>query len=145
MKGLIRGVLLAGLLVTPLAAMSDDAGDIKYRQSVMRGNSGHAGAIAQIANGKVSHTDALQGHAHALLELSKMVPAAFKNQTSGKSRAKAQVWSDRAGFEAKAADFERASMAVAEAAKSGPDAVKGTLGDLFDACKACHKAYREKQ
>ena len=111
----------------------------------MRGNSGHAGAIAQVAKGKVSHTDALQGHAHALLELSKMVPAAFKNQAKGKTRAKAEVWSDPAGFEAKAADFERASMAVAEAAKSGADAVKGSLDDLFDTCKACHKAYRTKK
>ncbi len=145
MKSLVKAALVAAAIGSPLAAVADDEGDIKYRQAVMKGTAGHAGAIAQIAKGKVSHDDALVGHAHALVELSKMVPAAFKNKTSGDSAAKPEVWSDMAGFEAKAKDFENAAMAVADAAKNGPGAVKGTLGDLFDTCKACHKEYRVKK
>lgn len=144
MKGIVIRMFAAAIVALPMAAGADDEGDIKYRQAVMKGISGHAGAIAQIAKGKVSHADALQGHAHALMELSKLVPAAFKNQTSGKSRAKEEIWSDRSGFEGKAKDFERESLAVAEAAKAGPDAVKSALGGLFDTCKGCHKNYREK-
>ena len=120
MKSLVKAALVAAAIGSPLAA-------------------------AQIAKGKVSHDDALVGHAHALVELSKMVPAAFKNKTSGDSAAKPEVWSDMAGFEAKAKDFENAAMAVADAAKNGPGAVKGTLGELFDTCKACHKEYRVKK
>lgn len=144
MTQILGRTLGAMLLALPLAAAADDEGDIKYRQAVMKGIAGHAGAIAQIAKGKVSHTDALQGHAHALLELSRLVPAAFRNQTSGESRAKAGVWSDQAGFDGKAGEFERAAAATAEAAEGGPDAVKATLGALFDTCKGCHKDYREK-
>ena len=70
----------------------------------------------------------------------------FKNKAMGyKTSAKEEVWSDWAGFDSKAGDLERASLAVVEAAKSGPDAVKGKLEDLFDACKACHKEYRVKK
>jgi len=146
MSCLTRGLLAAGLLaMASPGAFADDEGDIKYRQAVMKGVAGHAGAIAQIAKGKVDHVDALEGHAHALLELSKMVPAAFRNQTSGESRAKDEIWSDRAGFEQKAGDLRDAAMALAEAAKSGPDAAKARLGDLFDTCKACHKEYRHKE
>ena len=91
MKRFVKAALVAVSMGAPLAVTATDDGDIKYRQSVMRGNSAHAGAISQIAKGNVSHTDALQGHAHALVELSKMVPAAFKNKTSGDSRAKPEV------------------------------------------------------
>jgi len=145
MKSFVKAALVAAVIVSPLAAVADDEGDIKYRQAVMKGTAGHAGAIAQIAKGTVSHDDQLVGHAHALLELSKMVPAAFKNKTSGESAAKPEVWSDMGGFEAKAKDFQTAAMAIAEASKMGPDAVKGKLGDLFDTCKACHKEYRVKK
>jgi len=145
MNSFVKAALVAAMVGVPLAVSADDEGDIKYRQAVMKGMSAHAGAISQIAKGKVSHTEALEGHAHALLELSKMVPAAFKNQTSGDSAAKPEVWSDRSGFEAAAGDLRDGAMAVAEASKSGPQATSAALGKLFDACKACHKEYRVKK
>ena len=33
-------------------------------------------------------------------------------------------------------------MALADAAKSGPEAVNAKLGPVLDACKACHDDYR---
>jgi cytochrome c556 len=145
MKSFFKAALVAAVIGSPLVASADDEGDIKYRQAVMKGIAGHAGAIAQIAKGKVSHDAALAGHAHALLELSKLVPAAFKNKTSGESRSKPGVWSDWSGFDSKSGDFERAALEVSQAAKNGPGAVKGKLGGLFDTCKGCHKEYREKK
>jgi cytochrome c556 len=145
MKGIVIKLFAAVIVALPMAAGADDEGDIKYRQAIMKGLSGHGGAIAQIAKGKVSHTAALKGHAHALLELTKLVPAAFKNQTTGKSRSKGEVWSDWSGFDGKAGDMERAALDVVKAADSGPEAVKKTLGPLFDSCKGCHKNYREKK
>ena len=147
MRGFRTGALVAGLLAAlPLAAAADDEGDIKYRQAVMKGMAGHGGAIAQIAKGAVDHADALDEHARALVELTKMAPAAFRNETTGDSRAKAEVWSDWSGFESKAGDLERAAVALADAAEAGgPDAAKGKLEALFDACKACHEDYRQKK
>jgi cytochrome c556 len=145
MKSFLRAALVAGIVGVPLGVAADDEGDIKYRQAVMKGVAGHAGAIAQIAKGKVSHSAALKGHTHALLELSKLVPSAFKNKTMGESRSKGGVWSDWSGFDGKAGEFERAALAVDKAAAQGPGAVKGKLGALFDTCKGCHKEYREKK
>ena len=145
MRGLMIKGLAAALVALPLTTAADDAGDIKYRQAVMKGIAGHAGAVAQIAKGKVSHTAALSGHTHALYELTKLVPAAFKNETSGKSRSKANVWSDWSGFDGASGDMERAALALNEAAKAGPAAAAAKLGDLFDTCKGCHKEYRAKK
>ena len=55
MKTLVKIVLVAAVMVAPMGAMSDEEGDVKYRKAIMKGVAGHAGAIAQIANGKVSH------------------------------------------------------------------------------------------
>lgn len=145
MNGFMKAALVAVTMGVPLALAASDEGDIKYRQAVMKGIAGHAGAISQIAKGNVSHTDALASHANALLELSKMVPAAFKNKTSGDSAAKPEVWSDRSGFEGKATDLQDGAMAVADAASAGPEAVGAKLNALFDACKGCHKDYRVKK
>jgi cytochrome c556 len=127
MKNLLRVVLMAAAMAAPTGAMSDDQGEVKYRKRVMEAISGHAGAIAQIANGKVSHDSALQEHAHALAGVSKLVPAAFKNKAMGyKTTSNDKVWSDWAGFDSKAGGLEVAALAVATAAKSGPGAVKGS-------------------
>ena len=132
-------------MVAPMGAMSDEEGDVKYRKAIMKGVSGHAGAISQIAKGKVSHSGDLQMHADALVQLTKMIPAAFKNKSMGhKTTSNDKVWSDWAGFDGKAGEFERDAIAVAAAAKNGPDAVKGTLKALFSNCKGCHKDYRVK-
>ena len=145
MRSVLRVALVAMVMTAPMSAMSDEKGDIKYRQAIMKGVAGHAGAIAQIAKGTVTQDASLQGHAHALLELAKMVPSAFKNESVGDSKAKPGVWSDWSGFDGKAGDMERAAMAVATASKSGPGAVKAKLGDLFGTCKGCHKEYRVKK
>lgn len=145
MNSFMKAALVAVTMAAPLAAAASDEGDIKYRQAVMKGMAGHAGAISQIAKGNVSHTDALAAHANALAELSRMVPAAFKNKTSGDSAAKPEVWSDRSGFEDNAKSLQDGAMAVAGAAGDGPAAVNAKLGALFDACKACHKDYRVKK
>ena len=146
MKNIAKAVLIAAVVGAPLVAGASEEGEVKYRKAIMKGIAGHAGAIAEIAKGNVGHTGHLQGHAHALVELSQLVPSAFKNNAMGfKTTAKEEVWSDWAGFDSKAGDLERASLAVVEAAKSGPGAVKGKLGDLFDTCKACHKEYRVKK
>jgi cytochrome c556 len=143
MRTLVKIALVAAVMVAPMGAMSDEEGDVKYRQLIMKGMSAHAGAISQIAKGKVSQDAALERHADALLELTKMIPSAFKNNSmAGKTRATEKIWSDWAGFDSKSGKFERDALAVATAAKSGPSAVKGALKELFSNCKSCHDDYR---
>lgn len=56
------------------------------------------------------------------------------------SRAKAEIWSDSAGFAEKFADMDKASAALMGAADV--DAVRAGMGALGGTCKACHEKYR---
>lgn len=72
------------------------------------------------------------------------LPALFAENTKGlPSRAKPTVWTDRAGFNAKAAEFGAATKALAAAAaaedKPAFDAALATIGA---SCKGCHDAYQ---
>lgn len=139
-------MLLALMFSTALSAQE---GPVKYRQSIMNTVGGHAGAVAQIAYGGVPHKDYLAGHAHALVEVSKQVTIAFKEQAMTEdppTLAKAAIWEEWDEFEAKAGDLEKAAGEVAQAAESGDtEAVAAKLDPLWDACKGCHKKFKKKQ
>jgi cytochrome c556 len=146
-KKLTRPLMLLALVFS--AGVDAQEGPVKYRQSLMSAVGGHAGAVAQIAYGGVPYKDYLAGHAHALVEVSKQVTIAFKEEIITEdppTRAKAAIWEDWDEFEAKAGDLEKAAAAVAQAAESGDtDAVAAKLDPLWDACKGCHKKFRQKQ
>jgi cytochrome c556 len=60
-----------------------------------------------------------------------------------KTRAKADIWSNWADFEAKIKAFDDASGVLTNAvATNDPAAIKTALGGVGQACKACHEAYR---
>ena len=72
------------------------------------------------------------------------LPTLFAENTKGLSaRAKPTVWTDRAGFNAKAAEFTAATKALAAAAaaddKPAFDAALATVGA---SCKGCHDTYQ---
>ena len=72
------------------------------------------------------------------------MPALFADSTKGmKSEAKPEVFTDRAGFNAKAQAYADATKALASAAgaddKAGFDAALASVGA---ACKGCHDAYK---
>ena len=131
---------------TTAFAAEDDEGAIKYRQSVMKSVGGHTGAIFQIVKNDNPNKSHLNTHARSLSELMGMVSAAFQRQTSGgKTRAKAEIWSDAAGFDSAARDAEAAASAFSAAAGSGNEAeIADKLDVLLDTCKSCHREYREK-
>ncbi len=132
---------------TAAFAAEDDEGAIKYRQSVMKGVGGHTGAIYQIVKNNNPNKGHLQAHARSLSDLMGMISAAFQQQTSGgKTRAKAEIWSDAAGFDSATRDAESAARAFSAAAGSGNEAeIANKLDVLLDTCKGCHRDYREKK
>jgi len=72
------------------------------------------------------------------------VPALFAESTKGaKSDAKAEVWSDRAGFNAKAQAYIDATKAMSAAvAADDKVAFDAALASTGAACKGCHDAYK---
>ena len=72
------------------------------------------------------------------------LPTLFADSTKGaKSDAKAEVFTDRAGFNAKAKVFVDATKALAAAAAADDKpAFEAALASTGAACKGCHDAYK---
>ena len=72
-----------------------------------------------------------------------MFPAGSGPEAGVPSNARAEIWSDRAGFEARAADYAAAADRLAELA-AGDDAA--AFADQWTAvratCQACHDGYK---
>ena len=78
---------------------------------------------------------------------SRLIPSLFPpgTDTGHDTKAKPEVWSDRAGFLKAAADFTAASEKLSEAAKSGDvEAFAARFKAASAACGACHKAYKQR-
>lgn len=82
--------------------------------------------------------------ASGLAKFARALPPLFSDYTKGvPSRAKATVWTDRAGFQAKAADFAAATKALAGAAAAGDKpAFDAALASVGASCKGCHDSYQ---
>ena len=85
--------------------------------------------------------------AAALAEWGTAYPALFPDGTQnvGGTKAKAEIWSDRAGFEKANAAFVAASTTLAKAAESGDKAAfAAAFAEEGKTCGACHRAYKAK-
>ena len=97
---------------------------------------------AQADAGADVHTPRLP--ARALARWARTLPTMFPAGTNlPNSHALPTVWSDRAGFEAKAAAYAAAAQALAQAAQSGDRAAFLTQWAAVRAtCGACHDTYK---
>lgn len=82
--------------------------------------------------------------AGGLAKWAEVMPALFSASSRGlPSRATPNVWTDRAGFEAKAADFAKATKALAAAAAAEDKAAfDAALASTGASCKGCHDTYQ---
>ena len=66
-------------------------------------------------------------------------------QTGHDTKAKPEIWSDRAGFEKADAAFVSAAEKLAEAAKSGDKAAfAAAFTTTTQSCGGCHRNYKER-
>jgi cytochrome c556 len=74
------------------------------------------------------------------------IPGLFPAGSGGEgSRARLEIWTDRAGFERRAADLGAAANRLAERARAGDQAGFAAAADAVEAaCTACHSAYRSE-
>lgn len=115
-------------------------GPIHDRHEVMEGVGADAKKIgAATKAGKPEDAVApAEAIAAALEKFPGMFPAGSESPLS---RAKPEVWTEKAEFDRMAAEGREAALAVAQAAKSGGD-VKAASGKMFQACKGCHERFR---
>ena len=117
---------------------------IKYRQSAMFVMGNHMGRLGAMVQGRVPF-DAAQAAANAdvLLVMSKLPFAGFtEGTTAANSKAKPEIWTERAKFDAGAQRMQEAMVKLNEAAKSANlDQIKAAFGPVGQACKSCHDTY----
>jgi cytochrome c556 len=117
---------------------------IKYRQSAMFVMGNHMGRLGAMVQGRVPF-DAAQAAANAdvLLVMSKLPFAGFSEGTmAANSKAKPEIWTERAKFDAGAQRMQEAMVKLNEAAKSANlDQIKAAFGPVGQSCKSCHDAY----
>jgi cytochrome c556 len=141
-------VAAATLLATlPAAAQFQKPEDaVKYRKAGMFMMNTHMGRLAAMAQGRVPFDGAAAAASgEALGHLSLLPYLAFIDSNSGAepSRAKANIWTERAKFDAAAKKLQEEAAKLAVAAKANnPEALKAAFGATAGACKACHDDFR---
>jgi cytochrome c556 len=145
-------LLAAALVAIPLAAAAQTgtpAAALTPEQIVAARQSAYALSAGSFLSMKAAAEAGADVHglvlpARTLARWARTLPSLFPAGTNlPSSKALPAVWTDRAGFEARAAAYADAARALAEAAQSGDRAVfLQRWGELRTACGACHDAYR---
>ena len=127
--------------------IADDAGEIKYRQSVMKSVGGHMGGIVGILKSTTGNAANLQLHTDGMLALSGIAGTVFPAGSDfGETTALPVIWEKPAEFAMAIKQFQDAAKGMAAAGKSGDMAAVGAaLGPLGKSCKNCHENFREKK
>ena len=125
-------------------AKAEDA--VKYRKSALTVMGTHFGRVAAMANGRAPYDAKAAAENVALVEtMSKLPWGAFpEGSDKGETKAKPEIWSDKARF-AESAEKLQAEMAkLSVAAKVGTlDALKPAVSNVAATCKNCHDNFRQ--
>jgi cytochrome c556 len=138
----ILGALAAVAMGTTLALAQSSA--IKERQNIMEKISDENKVIGAMVKGEAPFDGTKAG---AILtnwdSVLKKYETLFPDDSKvgNKTRAKAEIWQNKADFDAKIADFAKAA-ADAKAATGSLDAFKAAAGNIGKACDSCHEKYR---
>ena len=139
---------LGALASLPAAAQFQKPEDaVKYRKAAFTVMGAHFGRIGAMASGKAPFdAAAAAANAEIVATLSKMPYAGFIEGTAnGETRAKPEIWTERAKFDAAANKMQEDVVKLNVAAKSGNlDQIKVAFGAAGQSCKACHDNYRKE-
>jgi cytochrome c556 len=146
---MVRQILAGGLFsVMTLAVCAQvfaQADVIEKRQKLMKSQ----GAAAKEIKGAVESKDyaTIEAKAKDIMGTSEQIPSLFpKGSTTGKTKAKAEIWEKSDDFAKAAKNVNKAAGELAAAAKSGDDAAVTTkVKALGEACGGCHKQFRAEK
>lgn len=144
----LAAATIAGLLTAlPAAAQFQKPEDaVKYRKAAFQVMAAHFGRIGAMANGRAPFDGAVAAsNAEVVVYMSRLPYAGFVEGTSGteKGAPKANVWSERAKFDAGAKKMQEEVVKLAAAAKTNNlDQLKAAFGAAAGSCKSCHDDFR---
>ncbi len=133
----IAGLIGAGITV---ANSADDP--IAKRQALMKSNGANAKLIGGMMESGFDATKAAEAANAIATSVTEFVTLFPDTSKAGDTKAKAEIWTDWADFEAKAKSLAADATATATAAATGEAAFKEAAGKMFGNCKSCHEKYK---
>jgi cytochrome c556 len=142
----VAGVIAAmALPASAQFAKPDDA--IKYRKNALFVMQQNFGRVAGMAAGKIPFDAKVAAESAAVADFVGKLPwAAFGPETDlGDTKAKPEIWSNKAKFDDYAKKLQVELGKLDAAAKTGKlDNIKVAVSATGEACKACHDDFRSK-
>jgi cytochrome c556 len=142
---------LAAISLSPLAISHFDDKEIpqSYRQSWFAMLAVNFGPMASMVKGEIPWDEQqMAGYADQLAALTTLdVMRGFsEGSDKGTTRAKPEIWENKADFQARMDDLDQAVDALQVVAQQGTDrkAIAAQVGATGKACKACHDEYKSK-
>ena len=122
---------------------------IDYRKAVFKVVAGNFGPLAQNAQGKLElPAGAANKYAQRLAAVADFPRDAFPDiSKDGETKAKPEIWTDKAEFDKLLTDFSTAAKALAAVtakADARPEDFKAAVGAVGNSCKGCHDKFRAK-
>ncbi len=149
-KSIIALALAAGIGAAPVAMSHLDptAFHLSYRQSLFAILGANFGPMSSMVKGEIPWDSArFKGYADDLATASTLdfMRGFPDGSDGGQTRARPEIWSNKADFEAKLDDFRREAAKLAEAA-AGDDqkAIMMQFQSTGGTCKGCHDDYKSK-
>jgi len=121
---------------------------ILYRQGIFKAQRWNVVPMAMMVQGKAPYDQAaFLARAQRLDQLSKMAWEGFGPGTDAgaPTKAKAEIWSDAAGFKKAQDAFQAETPKLVAAAQSGNmDQIKAAFQGVVKSCDNCHDNFRSK-
>ena len=147
----LAGAVVIGLAVTPFAVSHFDDKEMQqsYRQSWFAMVAMNFGPMASSVKGEIPwNQEMMQGWANDLATLTTLnIMRGFGDGSDkGTTRAKPEIWENKADFESKMNDLKTAAAALQNPTTGGDrEAIAADVGAVGKACKACHDEYKSKE
>jgi cytochrome c556 len=146
-----RIVVVAAMLVFSAGAVVAQQDMVKQTQATMKANAKALGGvmIAMVKGEKPYDQAAVDEALKQLDDTARKLPTMFPEsvkgvKTDGDYSASPKIWEDKAGFEAKIADFAKV-VADARAKIKDLDSLKVAAPAIGKACGNCHETFRIKK
>lgn len=143
----LAALTAAAALPAPAQTFQKPEDAIKYRKSALTVMAAHFGTLGAMANGRIPY-DAAQAarSGDAVATLVHLPWAGFvPGSDKGDTKAKPEIWTEQAKFNAARERAETEVPKIAAAAKTGSlDQLKAAWGPNSGACKNCHDAFRKE-
>jgi cytochrome c556 len=146
-KSVIAALVVAAAAVPVLAQQMKAEDQVKYRRAAYQlMNLNFASLDAMAENKKPFNKDEAARNAEFVALLSSVPKGFFGEGTDKDTRAKPEIWKNRADFDAKMDKMNREAEKLPAVVKAGDmGAFKKQVHDVGEACKACHDEYRARR